>query len=180
MRGHAPLMSRKSDNWATPRAFFQACTEKFGYFDVDAAATLDNRVVAGFIGPERNALTVPWGSGAPFTRVWCNPPYSQIAQFVDKALVEARSCEIVLLVPARTDTQWWHRLTAKGDAYLLKGRLKFGDGEGTAPFPSAVVVLGRRSHGRIVNWDWRVCFNCAGAPDLACIVCDGTGLRRHA
>ena len=48
-----------------------------------------------------------------------------------------------MLIPARTDTRWWHSHIDKNpDAhvYFIKGRLKFGDGKNPAPFPSAIVV----------------------------------------
>jgi site-specific DNA-methyltransferase (adenine-specific) len=48
---------------------------------------------------------------------------------------------VVCLTPARTDTKWWHEYAMKGDIYLIKGRLKFGDAKNSAPFPSAVVVF---------------------------------------
>jgi site-specific DNA-methyltransferase (adenine-specific) len=48
---------------------------------------------------------------------------------------------VVCLVPARTDTQWWHEYAMKSEIRFIKGRLKFGDAENSAPFPSAIVVF---------------------------------------
>ena len=49
---------------------------------------------------------------------------------------------MVMLIPARTDTKYWHQYVMRADeVYFVKGRLKFGDSENSAPFPSAVVVF---------------------------------------
>ena len=52
---------------------------------------------------------------------------------------------VVCLVPSRTDTDWWHRYAMKGEVRLLRGRLRFGDAEANAPFPSAVIVFRPRA-----------------------------------
>jgi len=72
-----------------------------------------------------------------------NPPYGRvIGDWMRKAYEESqRGALVVCLVPARTDTAWWHDYAAKGDVTFIRGRLKFGDGKNSAPFPSALVVL---------------------------------------
>ncbi len=56
---------------------------------------------------------------------------------------ERRAAVVTALVPARTDTRWWHEHVAgRADVFLLRGRLAFGDGEQAAPFPSALAVWG--------------------------------------
>lgn len=74
-----------------------------------------------------------------------NPPYGrQIGNWVKKARDAATQgkATVVCLLPARTDTAWWHDYVMKADEIrLIRGRLKFGDGKGSAPFPSAVVVF---------------------------------------
>lgn len=157
MKGHATLMSKASDEWATPQEFFDV-VDRFFAFGLDAAATAQNTKAECFFVAEDDSLRQSWcGYGS----VWLNPPYSRIAAFMDKAATEAAlGATVVCLVPARTDTQWWHRTTAKAnEVRLLRGRLKFGDGASSAPFPSALVVFGRHTpHDRaprIYNWDWR-------------------------
>jgi len=54
---------------------------------------------------------------------------------------------VVCLVPARTDTAWWHDYAMKGQIRLLRGRLKFGGAANSAPFPSAVVVFDKQDVG---------------------------------
>ena len=73
-----------------------------------------------------------------------NPPYGrEIGTWMGKAYNSARKngATVVCLVPARTDTKWWHTYGVRGEITYLKGRLKFGDGKNAAPFPSAVIVF---------------------------------------
>lgn len=73
-----------------------------------------------------------------------NPPYGrEIGAWVRKAYETAKSGigTVVCLVPARTDTAWWHDFCAKGEVRFVRGRLKFGTAKASAPFPSAVVVF---------------------------------------
>jgi len=61
-----------------------------------------------------------------------------------KAFKESqRGCTVVCLVPARTDTAWWHDnvIAGKAEIRFIRGRLKFNDGPNAAPFPSAVVIF---------------------------------------
>jgi phage N-6-adenine-methyltransferase len=124
---------------------------KFGPFTLDAAATPENAKARRFFTKDDDALAQSWGQHEV---VWLNPPYSRIAAFTDKALEESQRL-IVMLVPARTDTQWWHRLTAHAHVAFLKGRLTFGDGPSCAPFPSALVTIGPSIEMFFYNWDWR-------------------------
>jgi phage N-6-adenine-methyltransferase len=153
---NALMFSKASDEWRTPQATFDALNAEFG-FDFDAAATSENSWVDGdYFGPDhyysdqRDALAVPrWRIyGRTF---WLNPPYSKCADFLAKAATEAnKGCTVVCLVPSRTDTKWWHRLVWNShkdrpyegvEVRFIKGRLKFGNSENSAPFPSVVVVF---------------------------------------
>lgn len=158
MNGHATLMSSASDEWATPQDFYDVVARRFP-FVLDAAASEVNAKCPRYYTESDNGLIQPWASWT-----WCNPPYSLVGSFVDKAIAEAhfRQVSSVLLVPARTDTRWFHRLAGRADEIrLLKGRLKFGDGRNSAPFPSALVIvrgdalLESRLHPFIWLWDWR-------------------------
>lgn len=75
---------------------------------------------------------------------WMNPPYGKTIKFWMAKAHQASAIEgatVVCLVPARTDTVWWHLFAMRHEIRLLKGRLKFGDGAGLTPFPSALVVM---------------------------------------
>jgi site-specific DNA-methyltransferase (adenine-specific) len=79
--------------------------------------------------------------------VFVNPPYGRgLAAWVAKArreVDEGRATTVVALLPARPDTAYWHdHVAGKAVIYFLRGRLRFGDGEQSAPFPSAVAVWG--------------------------------------
>ncbi|MGD7664880.1 DNA N-6-adenine-methyltransferase [Brevibacillus laterosporus] len=78
---------------------------------------------------------------------WMNPPYGkEIGKWVKKAFEEAsKGATVVCLLPARTDTKWWHEYCMKGEIRLVKGRLKFGDSNNSAPFPSAVIIFGEQA-----------------------------------
>jgi len=92
---------------------------------------------------EDDALALSWRAESVFV----NPPYGRmLARWVAKARNEheaGRAGLVVALIPARTDTKWWHgSVVGAADVWLLKGRLAFGDGTQVAPFPSAIVVWG--------------------------------------
>lgn len=92
--------------------------------------------------PEDDGLSLSWNG-----TVFVNPPYGrELPKWVHKARTEAEqgsATTVAALVPARTDTAWWHdHVTGHADVFLLRGRLRFGDGKQSAPFPSALCVWG--------------------------------------
>lgn len=98
--------------------------------------------------PEDDGLLLPWHG-----KVFMNPPYGrQIGLWTKKAKAEVERDHaqiVVALLPARTDTCWWHKdVAGSADVFFLRGRLRFGDGNQSAPFPSAVVVWGALSEIR--------------------------------
>ena len=131
--------SSETDLWATPQDTFDELNAEFGPFDVDVCAVAGNAKCARFYTPETDGLAQDW---AP-SRCWMNPPYGRtIARWMCKAWEESlRGATVVCLVPARTDTAWWHDYAMKGQIRFLRGRLKFGNAKHSAPFPSAVVVF---------------------------------------
>lgn len=150
----AVMFSKASDNWSTPQDTFDALNVEF-YFDVDAAATQQNRKCPQWFGPgsaHPDALALQnWGRPFNASAVWLNPPYSRCREFIAKAAAEARKgCIVVCLVPSRTDTRWWHQEVWDREHHcprpgveirFIKGRLKFGGATAGAPFPSVVVVF---------------------------------------
>lgn len=129
---------RQSDEWATPRDRFAEWAAELGPFDLDAAATAENALCDRFFTAEDDGLAQPW-SGT----VWCNPPYSNVARWVEKAHESAlNGATVVCLVPARTDTRWWHEHVAQAaDVRFIRGRLRFGDARNSAPFPSVLIIF---------------------------------------
>jgi len=138
--GGAVGFSSKSVEWDTPAAFFQRLDLSFS-FTLDPCATERNAKCSKFYTIEQNGLEQDWGGETVFV----NPPYGRgIGAWVEKAYKESKkhNTTVVMLIPSRTDTKWWHNYVMKAkEVYLLKGRLKFGDSKNAAPFPSAVVVF---------------------------------------
>ena len=133
------MFSSKTDLWETPQALFDRLDAEFG-FDLDACALPQNAKCAAYYTPEQDALSQPWDGV-----VWCNPPYGRnIGKWVQKAHEENRRNNnyIVMLLPARTDTRWFHDyILGKAEIRFIRGRLKFGGSKNSAPFPSMVVVF---------------------------------------
>lgn len=134
------LYSHKSDEWETPQDLFDKLNEKY-HFDLDACATEQNAKCRRFFDKAQDGLRQSWGG---YT-VWCNPPYSQIVDWVRKAAHEQRNgTTTVMLIPARTDTKWFHEYVYKKrgvSIQFIKGRLKFSGAMNSAPFPSMIVVF---------------------------------------
>ena len=78
-------------------------------------------------------------------RVFCNPPYGRgVGKWVEKAYKEAQQEDtlVVMLLPARTDTKWFHEyIYNKTEIRFIKGRIKFGGCKNPAPFPSMIVIF---------------------------------------
>lgn len=144
----AVMFSRASDEWSTPQDVFDDLLEEF-HFGIDLAASHENAKCPLFYHRGRNALEEDWSSAARIG--WLNPPYSQVAAFVGKAARQAeRGFTTVMLIPSRTDTRYWHehiwdterhRPRPGVEVRFLKGRLKFGESQNSAPFPSVVIVF---------------------------------------
>lgn len=130
------LFTSKRPDWRTPRALFEQIDKEVGGFTLDVASSHDNALCKAHYTKEENGLVQPW---APHV-CWCNPPYGRgVGRWMEKAWLESREgATVVVLVPARTDTQWFHGhvLGKATEIRFLKGRLRFDDGPHPAPFPS--------------------------------------------
>jgi site-specific DNA-methyltransferase (adenine-specific) len=128
------LFSSVTDMWATPQLFFDALNMEFG-FTLDVCATPDNAKCAQYFTKAQNGLKQSWVGHV----CWMNPPYGREAPaWVAKASIY----KVVALLPARTDTRWFHDyIYGKAKIRFIKGRLKFGGSRNSAPFPSMVVIF---------------------------------------
>jgi site-specific DNA-methyltransferase (adenine-specific) len=143
---NALMFSRASDEWSTPQDVYDALNAEFA-FEWDVAASGANAKCSQYLTRADDALARSWRGRV----CWLNPPYSQGRAFIAKAAAEAQQgCTVVALVPARTDTRWWHahvwdatthQPRAGVECRFLKGRLKFGGMTAGAPFPSVVIVF---------------------------------------
>ena len=140
------LFTSDKNYWETPQDFFDELHEKYK-FTLDAAATDENAKLPNYYTVEDDALKQKWEG-----RVSVNPPYGrEIKHWVEKAYKESlepyNEC-VVMLIPSRTDTIYWHEYIfgkAK-DIDFLKGRLKFeidGEPRDAAPFPSALITYSK-------------------------------------
>lgn len=134
------LFTSETPEWGTPQDFFDKLDEEF-HFDLDIAASDDNHKCERYYTKETDGLAHKdeW-SGT----VWCNPPYGrEIGNWV-KACSEYRGGGCVMLLPARTDTKWFHDYiytNERAEIRFIKGRLHFNNSKNSAPFPSMVVIF---------------------------------------
>ena len=134
------MFSSKTDLWETPKDLFDKLNNEF-HFALDVCATPENAKCEEFYTKEQDGLKQPWKG-----TVWCNPPYGrQIGEWVRRAfLASVSGSTVVMLLPARTDTKWFHDYIYKRnnvEIRFIRGRLKFGGNKNSAPFPSMVVVF---------------------------------------
>src|SRR5690606_5274176 len=137
MQHTAAFMSQKQD-WTTPQAFFDYWNRIYR-FTLDAAASHDNAKCDRYFTEADDALTKDWDGV-----VWLNPPYGPgIGKWVRKAYQESQKvATVVMLIPARTETRWWHDYVMKADHIaLVRRRMRFGGATINAPFPSCVVIF---------------------------------------
>jgi len=125
------------DTWETPQDLFARLDAEFG-FTLDPCCTHETAKCKRHFTPEEDGLSQEWGDEV----VFMNPPYGrQIGKWMAKAWASAQQGALVVcLIPARTDTAWWHTYAMRGDVRFLRGRVHFSSG-GPAPFPSAVVIF---------------------------------------
>ena len=134
------LFSSDTDQWSTPRDFFDSLNAEF-HFTLDPCADDLNHKCETYFTKEQDGLKQSWAGQC----VYCNPPYGrETAKWVEKAWRESRQPKtvVVMLVAARTDTKWFHDyILLYAEVRFIRGRLKFGSSKHNAPFPSMVVVF---------------------------------------
>lgn len=126
--------SRKSIHWRTPKDLYDGLDKEF-HFNFDPCP---------FMSKDKTYLFKDWG-----TNVFCNPPYSNIYNFINKALIEIKKGNTkvaVFLLPSRTDRDWFHELVLPNyyEIRLIRGRVRFTNDKGktgNAPFPSCIIIF---------------------------------------
>jgi phage N-6-adenine-methyltransferase len=149
-RGQLANQSGGTDAWSTPDDFFAAVDAEFG-FELDVCALDSSAKCERYFTPEDNGLAQEWTGTC-----WMNPPYGdEIRHWVKKAHDAAldNGATVACLVPARVDTGWWWDYCRHAEIRFLRGRLRFGDSDTGAPFPSALVIFGRPA--RVMWWEWQ-------------------------
>lgn len=134
------LFSSATNEWATPQDFYNILNKEFN-FTLDPCATRQNAKCNKYFTIDDNGLEQDWSNDI----VFMNPPYGrEIKNWVEKAYKESvKGAVVVCLIPARTDTRYWHNwiFNKASEIRFVKGRLKFGGEKNSAPFPSAVIVF---------------------------------------
>ena len=131
--------SHSTDVWGTPQSVFDKLDSEF-HFTLDPCAIESNAKCGHFYSPEQDGLKQDWGGEI----VFCNPPFSQMAKWVEKCSTEAKkeNTKVIMLIPARTDTAYFHDyIYNKAEIRFIRGRLKYNDGKRPAPFPSMIVIF---------------------------------------
>jgi len=130
--------SSKTNEWSTPQALFDKLNERF-HFNLDPCASKENAKCKEYFTKEDDGLNQDWHG-----TVFMNPPYGrEIGKWVKKAYEESKKgCKVVCLLPARTDTKWFHDYCYP-DKWIefIRGRIKFSGYKYNAPFPSMIVVF---------------------------------------
>lgn len=164
------MYSSSKTDWETPQWLFDELNKEFR-FDYDICATSENKKCKNFVDIERNALSITW-----YGRLWMNPPYGDpdyvckpncknkkcvvrgfcntqyipgVADWIEKAHHEAQTgnCTVVALLPARTDTAWFHDYCTRYQVRFFRGRINFVGGKHGATFPSMLVIFNKYSSG---------------------------------
>lgn len=180
------LQTERQD-YETPPALVAALAAEFGPFEIDLAATEANKKAPRCFTPEQDSLAQDWTGLVG----WLNPPYGKMTgPFVKKAS-EAKA-RVVCLLPARTDTAWFHDYV-QGKAKVirfLRGRPKFllngmpvldpkTGRPASGKFPSMVVVFDNRmAHSEQVQQEGTTAWSSDTRPSCpACaILCEGASL----
>jgi site-specific DNA-methyltransferase (adenine-specific) len=129
----------EESRWATPQALFDTLNLEF-HFTLDPCADDMNHKCDRYYTEEQDGLLQDWTGET----VFCNPPYGKcLKSWVEKCATE--DATVVMLVPARTDTEWFHRwVYGKAEIRFIKGRLRFNGSKMGAPFPSMICVYRRK------------------------------------
>jgi phage N-6-adenine-methyltransferase len=128
--------------WATPNDLFLRLNKEF-HFTLDLAADATNTKCDRYYDASIDALVQDWKGVC-----WLNPPYGakqyKLSNWIKKAYQETQKpdCTVVMLIPARTNTRWWHDYCMQAaEIRFLNGRPKFGDAKHGLPQPLALIVF---------------------------------------
>jgi len=131
--------SSKNEEWATPEDFFDVINSEFGLL-WDACATHENYKLPLYWTKNEDGLSTDWRG----KRIWMNPPYGSVIGHWVKKAATGRAEVVVCLLPARTDTRWFHDhiyQNPHAEIRFIKGRIRFAGAAHSAPFPSMLVIF---------------------------------------
>ncbi|HHL1305551.1 TPA: DNA N-6-adenine-methyltransferase [Klebsiella pneumoniae] len=155
---HGSVVGNGSDDWQTPKAIFEALNKRF-HFTRDAAATKQNTHCARYWTKEDDALLMDWSQEKS---IFCNPPYSKVAEFLAKAHEPETA---VFLIPFRPQTGFFLRYVWASqhlhEMMIIHRGIRFihPDRVESVRSPMPVVVLVYRNKPR--ERDLLITVNCA-------------------
>ena len=144
MAGFSTRFKSVTVEHSTPQDLFDRLNARF-HFTLDVCATAENAKCAAFYAKEMDGLAQPWSGTC-----WMNPPYGrEMIPWLKRAVVEkANGVTTVALIPARTNTGWWHDIVwANAEVEFVRGRPKFGNATHGLPLPLAIAIF----HGETVK-----------------------------
>lgn len=138
------MFSSGTEHWSTPIELFNELNLEHK-FTVDVCADTTNYKVKRYFNKKTDGLAQSWDGEV----AWCNPPYGkEIKLWIEKAYESTKivgcNTTVVMLLPARTDTRWFHEFIYNNplcSVKFIKGRLKFSGSKNSAPFPSMIVTF---------------------------------------
>ena len=144
MAGFKNKFESRRQDWPTPDSLYDPLNEEF-HFTFDLAADPSNAKYTAYYCESDDTLNREWVGLVG----WLNPPYGaktgKLSDWVKKAYQETKkysSTTVVMLIPARTNTRWWHDYVMKAaEIRFINGRPKFGDADHGLPQPLAIVVF---------------------------------------
>ena len=125
--------SKNTDEWETPNAVFKLAEKRYGSFLFDVAAQKHNSKCLYY---SSDSLHIDWTQNN-----WCNPPFSLIGEFIDKAVQEAcLGKHTTMICKAATETKWFLKAVkhAKEIVFLTPRVHYIGAGK-SAPFASCFI-----------------------------------------
>lgn len=144
-----PTPPKESDEYRTPPYLFRYASHLYGHIDVDLAATPENALCDRFFTRDDSAFDFRWHLHG--VRGWCNPPYSNIDPWVDKAIMEAEDGfhTIMLLPSLNGDSRDAVVLRNASELTLIIGRISFIR-------PSGKITKGNNRGSCLVSFNQRV------------------------
>lgn len=139
-----------NQEYATPWDLFNKLNDEFN-FTLDVCANKINHKCEKYYTEEQNSLLMEWHGVC-----WMNPPYKDMKKWVIKAYNESRknNTTVVCLIPARTNTNWWHKYCMKGEIRFIKGRPKFEGCIHGLPQPLAIVIFNKNISGNYKGFEY--------------------------
>ena len=127
-----------NDTWATPVWLFNYAEQRYGKFALDVCAADDSFKCQPYYTEQQNSLMQPW-----LNLNWCNPPYSNITPWVEKAALETEvGNSTVMLLPADFSTRWFRLVWELSvEILIINKRVRFVGATSSPKFASFFCLI---------------------------------------